>query len=204
MSIYIMFIYIMGEWWNADPEAVSTLAMQTGGGPNVSNAYTLNGLPGTLYNCTAKENLLIALGQTTNVHLKTKTHYPNTTFCMTARPYVTGLGTFDNSTVAVPNTALLQAHYFGQSNGVYTPGFPSNPIFPFNYTMVGNGKKIVVLPFNTGVELVTLDTSILGDWFMHCHLEIHTSWGLKMGWLVLDGKLPNQKLLPPPADLPKC
>ncbi|THG20080.1 hypothetical protein TEA_000633 [Camellia sinensis var. sinensis] len=43
-----------------------------------------------------------------------------------------------------------------------------------------------------------------GVWFMHCHLEVHTSWGLKMAWLVLDGKLPNQKLLPPPSDLPKC
>jgi len=43
-----------------------------------------------------------------------------------------------------------------------------------------------------------------GVWFMHCHLEVHTSWGLKMAWLVLDGKLPNQKLFPPPADLPKC
>jgi len=39
---------------------------------------------------------------------------------------------------------------------------------------------------------------------MHCHFEVHTSWGLKMAWVVLDGKLPNQKLPPPPSDLPKC
>ena len=45
---------------------------------------------------------------------------------------------------------------------------------------------------------------VAGVWFMHCHLEVHTSWGLKMAWIVLNGKLPNQKLLPPPADLPKC
>lgn len=32
--------------------------------------------------------------------MKTKPHIPNATFFMTARPYVTGLGTFDNSTVA--------------------------------------------------------------------------------------------------------
>lgn len=150
--------------------------------------------------------------------------------------------------------------------------FPNEPLIPFNYTgnppnntMVGNGTKLVVLPFNTSVELIMQDTSILGAeshplhlhgfnffvvgqgfgnfdpnkdpanfnlvdpverntvgvpsggwvairfladnpgvWFMHCHLEVHTSWGLKMAWLVLDGKLPNQKLLPPPADLPKC
>ncbi|KAL5166248.1 Laccase-17 [Glycine soja] len=413
---------IFGEWWNTDPEAVITQALQTGGGPNVSDAYTINGLPGPLYNCSAKDTfklkvkpgktyllrlinaalndelffsianhtltvvdvdaiyvkpfdtdtILIAPGQTSNVLLKTKSHYPNATFFMSARPYATGQGTFDNSTVAAileyevpphfvhsttsvkklslfkpilpalndtsfatnfanklhslasaqfpanvpqkvdkhffftvglgttpcpqnqtcqgptnatkfaasvnnvsfiqPTTALLQAHFFGQSNGVYSPYFPISPLVPFNYTgtppnntMVSNGTKVVVLPFNTSVELVMQDTSILGAeshplhlhgfnffvvgqgfgnfdpkkdpanfnlvdpverntvgvpsggwvairfladnpgvWFMHCHLEVHTSWGLKMAWIVLDGELPNQKLLPPPADLPKC
>ncbi|BAT84440.1 hypothetical protein LR48_Vigan03g136600 [Vigna angularis] len=411
---------IFGEWWNADPEAVITQALQTGGGPNVSDAYTINGLPGPLYNCSSKDTfklkvkagktyllrlinaalndelffsianhtltvvdvdaiyvkpfdtdtILIAPGQTTNVLLNTKSKYPNATFFMSARPYATGQGTFDNSTVAgileyevpphslhstnslknlfkptlpalndtsfatnfasklrslasprfpanvpqkvdkqffftvglgtspcqknqtcqgptngtkfaasvnnvsftLPTTALLQAHFFGQSNGVYTPDFPTKPLLPFNYTgtppnntMVSNGTKVVVLPFNTSVELVLQDTSILGAeshplhlhgfnffvvgqgfgnfdpnkdpksfnlvdpverntvgvpsggwvairfladnpgvWFMHCHLEVHTSWGLKMAWIVLDGKLPTQKLLPPPADLPKC
>jgi laccase len=46
------------------------------------------------------KTLLIAPGQTTNVLLKTKPHHPNAKFFMTARPYVTGQGTFDNSTVA--------------------------------------------------------------------------------------------------------
>ncbi|ERN01945.1 laccase-4 [Amborella trichopoda] len=43
-----------------------------------------------------------------------------------------------------------------------------------------------------------------GVWFMHCHLEIHTTWGLKMAFVVDNGKGPNQSLLPPPPDLPKC
>jgi laccase len=212
--------------------------------------------------------ILIAPGQTTNVLLKTKPHYPNATFLMLARPYATGQGTFDNTTVAgiieyeipfnnhnsaflkklplfkptlpqlndtsfatnfsnklhslansqfpanvpqkvdkhffftvslgtnpcqknqtcqgptngtmfaasvnnvsfiMPNTALLQSHFFGQNNGVYTSDFPSSPLNPFNYTgtppnntMVGNGTKVVVIPFNTSVELVLQDTSILG------------------------------------------
>ncbi|XP_021912089.1 laccase-17-like [Carica papaya] len=408
---------IFGEWFNQDTEAIINQALQTGGGPNVSDAYTINGLPGPLYNCSAKdtfklkvnpgktyllrlinaalndelffsianhtlkvvevdavyvkpfetETILISPGQTTNVLLNTKPHFPNATFLMTARPYVTGQGTFDNSTVAgileygfplngihskdltlfkpilpplndtsfatnftkklrslankefpanvpqkidrrffftvglgtnpckknntcqgpngtmfaasvnnvsfaMPTTALLQAHFFGQSKGVYTPNFPISPIIPFNYTgtppnntMVSNGTKLVVLDFNTSVELVMQDTSILGAeshplhlhgfnffvvgqgfgnfdpnkdpakfnlvdpverntvavspggwvairfladnpgaWFMHCHLEVHTSWGLKMAWVVLDGKEPSQKLLPPPHDLPKC
>ncbi|XP_019254656.1 PREDICTED: laccase-17-like isoform X1 [Nicotiana attenuata] len=411
---------ILGEWFNADPEAIISQALQTGGGPNVSDAYTINGLPGLLYNCSAKDTfklkvkpgktyllrminaalndelffsianhtltvvdadavyvkpfetdtILVTPGQTTNVLLKTKSKYPSATFLMSARPYVTGQGTFDNSTVTgileyespvlhstksmkklpmfkpilpplndtsfatnfskklrslansqfpakvpqnvdkhffftvglgttpcdknqtcqgptnatkfaasinnvsfvQPTTALLQSHFIGQSNGVYSPYFPINPLHWFNYTgnppnntMVNNGTKVLVLPFNTSVELIMQDTSILGAeshplhlhgfnfyvvgqgfgnfdpnkdpanfnlidpverntvgvpsggwvairfladnpgvWFMHCHLEVHTSWGLKMAWLVLDGKLPNQKLLPPPADLPQC
>ncbi|KAK8688856.1 hypothetical protein V6N13_087594 [Hibiscus sabdariffa] len=354
-------IIMLGEWFNSDPEAIISQALQTGGGPNVSDAYTINGLPGPLYNCSSK-------GQTTNVLLKTKPEYPNASFLMAASPYFTGQGTFDNSTTvgileyehpsnhkssktltlmqptlpsinatgfvanytgrfrslanvkfpanvpktvdkkffftvglgtspcpknttcqgpnnsskfaasvnnvsfSFPTVAILQAHYFGQSNGVYTTNFPTQPLIPFNYTGTGpnntnviNGTRVVVLPFNTSVELVLQDTGILGAeshplhlhgynffivgqgfgnfdpnkdpakfnlvdpmerntagvpsggwiairfladnpgvWFMHCHLDVHTSWGLRMAWIVLDGAGPNQKLQPPPSDLPKC
>lgn len=43
---------IIGEWWNADPIAVIDEALRTGGAPNLSDAYTLNGQPGDLYNCS--------------------------------------------------------------------------------------------------------------------------------------------------------
>nr|GEX37457.1 laccase-17-like [Tanacetum cinerariifolium] len=46
------------------------------------------------------ETILLAPGQTTNVLLKTKSKFPGAIFLMSARPYVTGQGTFDNSTVA--------------------------------------------------------------------------------------------------------
>uniref|UniRef100_M1CZ97 Laccase n=1 Tax=Solanum tuberosum TaxID=4113 RepID=M1CZ97_SOLTU len=41
-------------------------------------------------------------------------------------------------------------------------------------------------------------------WFFHCHLEVHTTWGLKMAFVVNNGNGPNESLLPPPKDLPKC
>ncbi|KAJ9565324.1 hypothetical protein OSB04_001290 [Centaurea solstitialis] len=44
---------IFGEWWKADTEAVINQALQTGAGPNNSDAYTINGLPGPLYNCSS-------------------------------------------------------------------------------------------------------------------------------------------------------
>lgn len=46
--------WIAGEWFKSDTEAIINQALQTGGGPNVSDAYTFNGLPGPLYNCSAK------------------------------------------------------------------------------------------------------------------------------------------------------
>ncbi|KAJ1263223.1 hypothetical protein BS78_09G167400 [Paspalum vaginatum] len=413
---------VFGEWWRNDTEAVIAQALRTGGGPNVSDAYTINGLTGPLYNsCSAAaaakddtftlrvkpgktymlrlinaalndelffsvanhtltvvdvdalyvkpftvDTIVIAPGQTSNVLLATKPAYPGAAYYMEARPYTNTQGTFDNTTVAgvleyedpasggkinlpvfaptlpqindtsfvanytaklrslasaeypaavpqaidrrffftvglgthpcsvngtcqgpngsrfaasinnvsfvLPTTALLQAHFSGRSNGVYSPGFPAFPLAPFNYTGVPpnntnvmNGTKVVVLPFGTAVELVLQDTGILGAeshplhlhgfnfyvvgqgfgnfdpandpakfnvvdpverntvgvpaggwvairfradnpgvWFMHCHLEVHMSWGLKMAWLVLDGSLPNQKLPPPPLDLPQC
>jgi laccase len=218
--------------------------------------------------------LLIAPGQTTNVLLKTKPYYPNATFLMLARPYFTGQGTIDNTTVAgilkythssyksspknltllkptlpainntnfvanfakkfrslsnpiytatvpqtvdkkfffviglgtfpcpanttcqgptnttkfaasvnnvsfvLPSVALLQAHFFGQSNGVYTTDFPATPLVTFNYTgtppnntNVSNSTRVLVLPFNASVEVVLQDTSILGAESHPLHLH---------------------------------
>lgn len=217
--------------------------------------------------------VVITPGQTTNVLLKTKPHYPNATFLMAASPYFTGLGTFDNSTVAgfleyenpsdhsfvktktlftptlpplnatgfvanftkkfrslnnpkytasvpqtvdkrflftvglgtnpcpqnatcqgpngtkfaasvnnvsfvLPTTAMLQAHFFKNSSGVYTTDFPTNPPNPFNYTgtppnntLVSNATRLVALPFNASVELVLQDTSILGAESHPLHLH---------------------------------
>ncbi|KAK9124418.1 hypothetical protein Sjap_014020 [Stephania japonica] len=43
-----------------------------------------------------------------------------------------------------------------------------------------------------------------GVWFLHCHFEVHTSWGLKMAFVVDNGEGPNESLVPPPHDLPSC
>ncbi|KAI3793250.1 hypothetical protein L1987_35866 [Smallanthus sonchifolius] len=52
-------VVILGEWWNANPLAVIREAMRTGGTPNVSDAYTINGQPGDLYNCSSKVTVIV-------------------------------------------------------------------------------------------------------------------------------------------------
>ncbi|KAG2618817.1 putative laccase-11 [Panicum virgatum] len=409
---------MLGEWFNADPEAVIKQALRTGGGPNVSDAYTFNGLPGPTYNCSAAAGdafrlrvrpgrtymlrlvnaalndelffavanhtltvvgadasyvkpfaattLVISPGQTMDVLLAAAASPPAPAFAIVVAPYTNTVGTFDNTTAVaaleyapqgaaalrslpapalplyndtgavanfsakfrslasaryparvprsvdrrfffavglgadpcrsrvngtcqgpngtrfaasmnnvsftMPKTSLLQAHYQRRYGGVLMANFPAAPPVLFNYTgappnntFVTHGTRVVPLGFNTTVEVVLQDTSILGAeshpvhlhgydffvvgqgfgnydaandtarynlvdpvqrntvsvptagwvairfiadnpgiWIMHCHLDVHLSWGLAMAWLVNDGPLPNQKLPPPPSDIPKC
>ncbi|KAJ1378689.1 Multicopper oxidase, type 1 [Sesbania bispinosa] len=43
-----------------------------------------------------------------------------------------------------------------------------------------------------------------GVWYMHCHIDIHQSWGLGMVFIVNNGKGEQESLPPPPPDLPQC
>ncbi|OAY73209.1 Laccase-2 [Ananas comosus] len=54
---------------------------------------------------------------------------------------------------------------------------------------------------NPGEETKTSSRSV---WFMHCHLEVHTTWGLKMAFVVEDGNGPEESILTPPKNLPPC
>ncbi|MCO5581983.1 hypothetical protein L7F22_035872 [Adiantum nelumboides] len=415
---------VLGEWWNSDTQAVIAQALQSGAGPNVSDAYTINGQPGALYNCSKRDMfklkvaqnqtyllriinaglnddlfvsitnhtltvveidatytkpfktnaILLTPGQTTNVLLTTDKALGK--YVLAVRAYNSaGPGVpFDNSTgialieyegashpakaimptlpayndttlannlsfslrslnskefpalvpltvdrhllftvglarkacprgkqcqgpsggrfaaainnisFSLPSTALLQSffssgklsHVAGSKNSsqvMFPTTFPDKPSRPFNFTgsvTINNtapqeGTRLSRIPFNASVQLVLQGTSILGTenhplhlhgfnfyvvgqgtgnfnsssdpatfnlvdpperntigvpkggwvalrfradnpgvWFMHCHLEIHTSWGLETAFLVLNGKSKNQSLRPPPVDLPTC
>ncbi|XP_058215395.1 laccase-7-like isoform X2 [Rhododendron vialii] len=47
------FPILLGEWWNANIMDIENQALGDGHGPNVSDAFTINGQPGDLYNCTS-------------------------------------------------------------------------------------------------------------------------------------------------------
>ena len=43
---------IAGEWWKQEISAIYDETVATGGTPNVSDAFTINGQPGDLYPCS--------------------------------------------------------------------------------------------------------------------------------------------------------
>ncbi|KAF3619459.1 putative leucine-rich repeat receptor-like protein kinase IMK3-like [Capsicum annuum] len=43
-----------------------------------------------------------------------------------------------------------------------------------------------------------------GVWLMHCHLDVHITWGLAMAFLVENGISELESLEAPPEDLPVC
>ncbi|KAK4268649.1 hypothetical protein QN277_025269 [Acacia crassicarpa] len=110
-----------------------------------------------------------------------------------------------------------------QDTGIIAPESHPIHLHGFNFFVVGRGvgnydpkndpkkfnlvdpveRNTIGLP-SGGWTAIRFRADNPGVWFMHCHFEVHTSWGLKMAFLVDNGKGPNQSVIPPPKDLPKC
>ncbi|XP_041000470.1 laccase-4-like [Juglans microcarpa x Juglans regia] len=75
---------------------------------------------------------------------------------------------------------------------------------PLKFNLVDPVERNTIAVPTAGWTAIRFRADNPGVWFMHCHLEVHTTWGLKMAFLVDNGKGPNESLPPPPSDLPKC
>ncbi|GMP67903.1 hypothetical protein CsSME_00027727 [Camellia sinensis var. sinensis] len=60
---YREFPILLGEWWNANIIDVENQALASGGPPNSSNAFTINGQPGDLYQCSSNSTYKVNLAQ---------------------------------------------------------------------------------------------------------------------------------------------
>ncbi|KAE8690631.1 Laccase-16 [Hibiscus syriacus] len=75
---------------------------------------------------------------------------------------------------------------------------------PAKYNLIDPPERNTVGVPTGGWTAIRLRADNPGIWFMHCHLELHTGWGLKTAIVVENGNGPNQSILPPPKDLPPC
>jgi laccase len=75
---------------------------------------------------------------------------------------------------------------------------------PTRYNLVDPPERNTVGVPVGGWAAIRINADNPGVWFIHCHLEEHTTWGLAMGLIVKSGSDPSQCLLPPPSDFPSC
>ncbi|KAI7997556.1 Laccase-11 [Camellia lanceoleosa] len=75
---------------------------------------------------------------------------------------------------------------------------------PAKYNLVDPPERNTVGVPTGGWTAIRFRADNPGVWFMHCHLEVHTMWGLKMAFVVENGKTAEESVLPPPQDLPLC
>ncbi|KAJ6832784.1 laccase-3-like [Iris pallida] len=64
-------------------------------------------------------------------------------------------------------------------------------------------RNTVGVPVN-GWAVIRFVADNPGVWLVHCHLDVHITWGLAMAFLVEDGEGELQTLEEPPEDLPLC
>ncbi|KAJ9545120.1 hypothetical protein OSB04_024827 [Centaurea solstitialis] len=109
-----------------------------------------------------------------------------------------------DTSIIAPENHPIHLHGFnffavGKGLGNYNP-----KVDPKKFNLVDPVERNTIGVPSGGWVAIRFRADNPGVWFMHCHLEIHTTWGLKMAFLVENGKGPNESLLPPPKDLPKC
>lgn len=109
-----------------------------------------------------------------------------------------------DTSIIAPESHPTHLHGFnfyvvGMGRGNYDPSKD-----PKNFNLIDPVERNTVDVPTGGWTAIRFRADNPGVWFMHCHLEVHTSWGLKMAFLVDNGKGPNESILPPPKDLPKC
>ncbi|KAL8172340.1 hypothetical protein V2J09_024144 [Rumex salicifolius] len=121
---------LLGEWWMADPVQVVRQATRTGAAPNVSDAYTINGQPGDLYNCSYQD-------------LKS----PHFGFLL-AETVIVPIESGEIHLLRVINAALNQELFFSVANHLMTVvGADASYLKPFstNVIMLGPGQTTDVL-----------------------------------------------------------
>lgn len=116
-----------------------------------------------------------------------------------------------NLEIVLQGTSFLNVenhpiHVHGHNFFIVGKGFGNFDINtdPANYNLVDPPERNTVAVPTGGWAAIRLKADNPGVWFVHCHLEEHTSWGLAMAFIVENGPEKSQRLDPPPKDLPAC
>lgn len=109
----------------------------------------------------------------------------------------------DTSLIAPENHPV---HLHGYNFFVVGQGFGNynSTTDPANFNLVDPQERNTIGVPQGGWVAMRFRADNPGVWFMHCHLELHTTLGLEMAFVVENGGKPEHSILPPPFDLPPC
>ncbi|KAK1283394.1 Laccase-3 [Acorus calamus] len=117
---------ILGEWWNANPIDVVNEATRTGTAPNNSDAYTINGQPGDLYNCSSQDTVIIPVNPgETNLYRVINTAMNNELFVSIAGHRMTVVATDASYTKPFTTPVLMLGP--GQTTDILFTGCSAQP-----------------------------------------------------------------------------
>ncbi|KAJ0978855.1 hypothetical protein J5N97_014329 [Dioscorea zingiberensis] len=113
--------------------------------------------------------------------------------------------------VVFQGTSLLAGenhpmHLHGQSFYVVGRGFGNfdKEKDPQGYNLVDPPLENTVGVPKNGWAAVRFKAKNPGVWFMHCHLDRHSSWGMNTVFIVKNGATLDSQILPPPKNMPQC
>ncbi|XP_058099501.1 laccase-7-like [Magnolia sinica] len=118
-----------------------------------------------------------------------------------------------NSTVEMvfQNTAILSVenhpiHLHGFNFFVLAQGFGNydNATHRSMFNLVNPQLRNTIAVPVGGWAVVRFIANNPGVWLMHCHLDVHLSWGLSTAFVIDNGPTVSSTLPPPPLDLPRC
>ncbi|PAN08234.1 hypothetical protein PAHAL_1G396800 [Panicum hallii] len=113
--------------------------------------------------------------------------------------------------VVFQDTGILGAeshpmHLHGFSFYVVGRGFGifDNNTDPATYNLVDPPYQNTVSVPRAGWAAIRFRAANPGVWFMHCHFDRHTVWGMDTVFIVKNGKTPEAQMMPRPSTMPKC
>ncbi|XP_044510717.1 putative laccase-9 [Mangifera indica] len=80
----------------------------------------------------------------------------------------------------------------------------NNVTDPLSYNLVDPPVVNTINLPRSGWAAIRFSADNPGVWFMHCHFERHSTWGMDTVFIVQNGRYQNQSMLPPPAYMPPC
>ncbi|XAR48612.1 Laccase [Bertholletia excelsa] len=90
-------------------------------------------------------------------------------------------------------------YFVGSGYGIF-----NNETDPKSYNLVDPPEVNTIGVPKNGWAAVRFRADNPGVWFMHCHLDRHSSWGMDMAFIVKNGTTNSTSILPPPRNLNPC